>query len=105
MSNKKTRYAPSIPDFDGTDEAQPVESEAPIAVEPVTETSESKSVEVTPIPHPADVVALRVYITLAGPKWDQMAGFVSYARRLALGPMTVEAWQAEYQKFQSKPVG
>jgi hypothetical protein len=102
MSSKRTRYTPSIPDFDGTDESPVVESEAPVTEEV---TAEIKPVEVAPVLEPANVVALRVYITLCGQKWDQMAGFVSHARRLALGPMTVEAWRAEYQKFQSKPVG
>ena len=61
--------------------------------------------ELEKVTHPADYVALRVYVTLSGHKWDQMAGFVSHARHNNLGPLTIEAWNNEYKKFQSKPIG
>jgi hypothetical protein len=60
------------------------------------------AVTVAPI---KEYVALRVFATIAGPKWDQMAGFVSYARRQKLGPLTMEDWRAEFKKFQGKPTG
>ena len=61
-----------------------------------------KSLETAPI---KEYLALRVFATIAGPKWDQMAGFCSHARSQKLGPLTMEDWQAEFQKFQRKPVG
>ena len=51
-----------------------------------------------------EYLALRVFVTIAGPKWDQMAGFVSHARSKNLGLLTMEDWQAEFKKFQEKPV-
>jgi hypothetical protein len=52
-----------------------------------------------------EYLALRVFATIAGPKWDQMAGFVSHAHRMKLGPLTMADWQSEFKKFQEKPVG
>lgn len=83
------------PDISAELETSPTIPESHEKIESISESA----------PHPADLIALRVYATLAGPKWDQMAGFVSFARRQHLGPMTVEAWQAEYKKFQDKPIG
>jgi hypothetical protein len=74
--------------------ADPVET-APIATKPLETVA-------TPI---KEYLALRVFATIAGPKWDQMAGFVSHARSRKLGPLTMEDWQAEFKKFQEKPVG
>jgi hypothetical protein len=53
---------------------------------------------------PLDTIPLRVYLTIAGPKWDQMAGFGSYAFRNNLDNLTRDQWQFEYQKFMNKPV-
>jgi len=84
-----------------------------IADEPVTETvpeampvvNVSETAIVDPETHPADIVSLRVFATLAGIRWDQLAGFVSHATRTQMGPMTVAAWHAAYQTFQGKPIG
>ena len=62
--------------------------------------------EPPPVP-PANVQApilLRVFAKIAGPKWDQMAGFIRYAKNNKLGPRTVPEWRATYNAFLSKPV-
>lgn len=88
----------------------PVNSEAlelpPIADYPEAILSEPpKSLDpVLPVV-PPEYLSLRIFATIAGPKWDQMAGFVSHARHMKFEAMTMEAWQAEFKKFQDKPVG
>jgi len=98
----KKHYAPVDPELD------PVLSEDPEALEipaaPVAKVEPVKSLEMATGPV-KEYLALRVFATIAGPKWDQMAGFVSHARRLKLGPLTMEDWQSEFKKFQEKPVG
>jgi len=81
-------------------------AEAELVVEPPVflEIPEVTPAEIVELTHPADIVPLKVYAALAGYKWDQLAGFVNYARRKNLGPMTVAAWHAAYQIFQDKPV-
>ena len=78
-----------------------------IPTEAIPEITTEEKAEAIPefVACPADTVALRVYITLCGHKWDQMAGFVSHARRQNLAAISVEAWHAEYKKFQGKPIG
>ena len=48
-------------------------------------------------------IALRVFEKLAGPKWDQLAGFKLYAKKNRLGPMTVPEWREALQAFRDKP--
>ncbi len=66
------------------------------------------SIEDSPVvPPPADAlpaIPLKVFVKIAGPKWDQMAGFISYAKVKNLGPRTVPAWRATHQAFLQKPV-
>ena len=71
-------------------------------IEPVIEAPKSLETAASPL---KEYLALRVFATIAGPKWDQMAGFCSHARSQKLGPLTMEDWQAEFEKFQRKPVG
>ena len=54
---------------------------------------------------PSALMTLRVFATLAGPKWDQMAGFVSWAQVKKLQPMTMGQWRVEFESFKSRPVG
>lgn len=49
-------------------------------------------------------IELRVFEKIAGPKWDQLAGFKSYAKRLKLGPLSVREWRRALAEFQEKPV-
>ena len=51
------------------------------------------------------LVKLAVFLKVAGPRWDQMAGFKQYAKRNQLGPMSIPEWREEFQKFMSKPTG
>lgn len=103
MSQKnRTSGNTSIEDIASEDtEALEIPAAKDTATAPVAPTLE-KAVASSPVP---EYIALRVFATIAGPKWDQMAGFVSHARRMKLGPLTMEAWQTEFKKFQEKPVG
>lgn len=78
--------------------------ETPMQFEPITSPEPVKIPEPVKT-DPSALMALRVFGTIAGPKWDQMAGFVSWATRLKLGPMTMQQWQTEYEKFKTRPVG
>ena len=72
------------------------------AIEEVAAIEETKFVAKQPI---TQNVPLRVFATVAGPKWDQLAGFVSHARRSNLGPMPLNQWHDELKKFMEKPIG
>lgn len=99
----KKHYTPVDPDpIDLESPADPEALELPPVAAPGIKSESPKSLESAPI---KEYLALRVFATIAGPKWDQMAGFVSHARRLKLGPLTMEDWQSEFKKFQEKPVG
>lgn len=50
-----------------------------------------------------DGIPYRVFAKISGLKWDQMAGFGSYAKKHNLGPMTVPEWREQLQKFLGKP--
>ena len=81
-------------------ESEPIEEMKPeeIKVEEVEQTKLSAE-------DALDTVTLRVFVTLCGHKWDQMAGFVNYAQRTKLGPMSVSNWHDAYKEFQIRPVG
>ena len=49
------------------------------------------------------LVKLAVFLKVAGPRWDQMAGFKQYAKRNQLGPMSIPEWRAELQAFMNRP--
>lgn len=61
----------------------------------------SKSVPVEKKP----LVRLEVFLKVAGPKWDQLAGFKLYAKKNKLGPMTIPEWRLALQQFMGKPTG
>ena len=76
---------------------------------PYEEATQEATVEIQPeppevSPEPSDLMSLCVFATIAGPKWDQLSGFVSWAQAQKLKPMNMAAWQNEYQKFQDRPV-
>lgn len=98
----KKHYTPEPDPRDPELSADPEALELPPVIAPVAKLESPKSLEAAPI---KEYLALRVFATIAGPKWDQMAGFVSHAKRNKLGPLTMEDWQAEFKKFQEKPVG
>jgi hypothetical protein len=94
------------PAFDET-APEPVEVASEVApVEPKEAPQEVAPPKAEPAPtDPANLMPLRVYATIAGPKWDQMAGFVNFARRNKLGPMTMTEWQQAHKRFMNRPVG
>lgn len=49
-------------------------------------------------------VALRVFIASGGIRWDQMAGFKSYAQRTKMGPMSIPDWRKAFTEFMQRPV-
>lgn len=49
-------------------------------------------------------VKLEVFLRVAGPKPDQLAGFRRWAMDNGLKQMDVENWRAEYEKFLRRPV-
>jgi len=49
-------------------------------------------------------VALRVFAAAGGVRWDQLAGFRSYAARKKLGPFTMTEWRTALEEFQNTPV-
>lgn len=75
----------------------------PAQEEPEAEESKQQAASEPQAPQPARV-ALRVFLKVHGARWDQLAGFKSYAQRQQLGPMSVAAWREAYQAFMAKPV-
>lgn len=51
-----------------------------------------------------NAVTLRVFLSVAGAKQDQLAGFKHFATKQDLGPMTVKEWRQKYQDFMNRPV-
>ena len=49
-------------------------------------------------------VPLRAFVTASGKKWDQLAGFGQYARKMKMAPRSMSAWREEYQAFMNRPV-
>ena len=98
------KYPPRTTDADPsvTEDMESLEIPLADSIEMSATTPKPLEVVATPI---KEYLALRVFATIAGPKWDQMAGFVSHARSRKLGPLTMEDWQSEFEKFQRKPVG
>lgn len=53
---------------------------------------------------PPQCVPLKTYSRVAGRKADQMAGFVYYAQKNKLGPMSIKEWHKEFDNFSAKPI-
>lgn len=49
-------------------------------------------------------VELRVFIASGGIRWDQMAGFKSYAKRNRMGPLSIPEWRKAFKEFMKRPV-
>lgn len=105
MSRKNRTPADGDSDFNPPNDAEALETAPVLMIDKATEVAPTEKSLETPAEAAPNYIPLRVFATLAGPKWDQMAGFVSHARRLKLGPMTIEAWHVEFKKFQEKPIG
>jgi len=64
--------------------------------------------EPDPVVEPAESkpkVKLRVFLATAGKKWDQMAGFKSFAIRNKLGPLSIPEWRKAFTDFMNRAVG
>ena len=86
---------------DITDHGEEVESEISEIETPKQKSSESPA----NLPEPEQPhISLRVYATVSGIRWDQMAGFLSHAKARNLGARSLKAWHQEYAQFMSKPV-
>ena len=91
-TSEKSEQDDDLPE-DAPLEAEAEESEPLIDEPPPAE----KPVEKLPS------IPLKVFIKIAGPKRDQMAGFLSHAKTNKMGPRTVPEWRASYQAFLRKP--
>jgi len=83
-----------------TELPEPVEAPA-VEVEPAAPKEVPKEV---PKDDGKPKVALRVFIASGGIRWDQMAGFKSYATRLKMGPLSIPEWREAFNKFMKRPV-
>lgn len=50
------------------------------------------------------MIDAKLFGIISGHKWDQMAGFIAYARDSKLGPMAIENWRKELIEFNNKGV-
>jgi hypothetical protein len=101
------KYSKNITETLPEEEVTPAMKEVPVIIHNETEIIAEKAtpvIEAQELVHPADLITLRVYATLSGRKLDQMAGFINYANRNKLGPMTVQSWNSIYTAFQGTPV-
>ena len=101
------KYSKPVTETLPEEEVTSAMKEVPVIIHNETEIVAEKAnpiIEAKELVHPADLISLRVYATLSGRKWDQMAGFVSYANRNKLEPMTVQSWNSVYEVFQGTPV-
>lgn len=70
---------------------------------PKTPTKETPKKE-SPADDGRPKVALRVFLASGGIRWDQMAGFKSYAMRNKMGPLSIPEWRAAFNEFMKRPV-
>jgi len=96
------------PDFGMTADIEPDTPKTDKIVYGVsTAESSTASLPAMPISEPAAPalprIALRVFMKIAGPKWDQMAGFKSHAKSKNMGPLTVAEWRAELDRYKNLP--
>jgi len=99
------------------------EEDTPVGWEDVEEVKPSEEITVpsAPIPDmlkdeeplpekeevPVDTrprVALKVFIASGGIRWDQMAGFKSYATRKKMGPLSIPEWRKAFSDFMTRSV-
>ena len=92
-----------------TDPLQSVEStkETEKAIETTT-TEEKKKEQTAYSEEPRKftnepVVTLKIFSTVCGIKWDQLAGFKNYALREKLGPLSITDWKKELAAFRNRP--
>jgi hypothetical protein len=84
-------------------EAQGEANPPPSATAPKTPMKETLKKE-APKDDGRPKVSLRVFIASGGMRWDQMAGFKSYAMRNKMGPLSIPEWREAFNAFQKRPV-
>lgn len=115
MKKKRTEGDAALPRTEGG-AAEPAPGEVstePVAVTPPLPGKEEVPEKQKKNPPPPQAVVqpeparvpLRVFLVCCGIKWDQMAGFKSYAKRLKLGPLSILEWRQALADFQKRPVG
>lgn len=110
MVKKKSRWQDSRvseQDDDRSGDEKPDDPIETIEASETTAPSEEAQAEEAPAAPEADdlpVIPIKVFAKIAGPKWDQMAGFLHHSKIKNIGPRTVPAWRATYQAFLRKPV-
>jgi hypothetical protein len=97
--NLETTDDEPTPDPTDTPESEP---------EPVLESESAPVPAEKPVePDPGDgkpKVTLAVFLAAGSAKWDQMAGFKSYAKRMKLGPKTIKQWREAHKAFMTAPM-
>lgn len=71
---------------------------------PVSEESVLTPALPLPVPEVKPKVPLKVFIASSGVRWDQMAGFKSFAKRHGMGPLTILEWRDAFDTFMKRPV-
>lgn len=113
MVKKKSRWKDSRTSEQDDDRSgdekpdDPIEFTEPVEADETIASSEEAPAEKAPAAPKADAlpaIPLKVFAKIAGPKWDQMAGFLHHAKINKIGPRTVPAWRSTYQAFLQKPV-
>jgi hypothetical protein len=99
MTRKKT-VEPEATEPDAWETPSDPAKEEPPA--PAPEPQVDAVPQVSPPDRP--LVPLRVFASVVGVRWDQMAGFVAYAKKQKLGPLTIEDWRVALTQFNAKPV-
>ena len=102
---KKLRFKDVSDAGDDAEFLEPASDPAPDAPA-VPEVEDALNLASTPnIPDPPQpLLTLRVYAAMSGIRWDQAAGFLAYAKAMKLGPLTMEEWSGEVEKFNNRPV-
>lgn len=83
----------SLPETAVVDEPLALAEPAVPVAEPVT------AIAVEALPE----IDIATFCAIAGIKWDQLAGFRSYAQRVGLIARSVPAWREAFQNFMARP--
>ena len=93
---KRTSASEDLPVVEETRDDVKTTIASQLKASPISTTSSKK--------RDPNAVALRVYVTSGGKRFDKTAGFQNYAKRMGLGPMTIPEWREAEKKFQNLPV-
>lgn len=96
--SKPQQKKPSTP---GLEDTLPATPPSPVQ-KPVqkVEAAPTAPVEISGLPR----VGIEVFVVVSGHKPDQLAGFVSWAKRKKMTPRTIPEWKAELTTFGNRPV-